>query len=784
MPDEIPAKDEARDQALIDFGRIVADKRDAAVKWRKESCIEELWTYCEEAYVGIDEANRHEFSGGWIKPPTMSGGLILRQRGNDDSKSTAFVLLTARYVDAGAAKIGEITQPVDGPPFKMDPTPVPDLISGQKDERQIVDNGVQMMRPAANDEAVAADPTQAPQDPTQAPQSPPQVPPQVPLTVKDLARARMDEATTAAKKASERIYDWLTECKHPAQMRKVTFDGARLGVGVLKGPIPSISKAKSVRIVDGNAVIDVEQKTVPITKWINPWNFFPAEDCGENIHDGGYVVERDLISQSALRKLADEPGYLEEAIELVIKQGPDKCNDSRGGIDIELSKKSYKVWYFYGEIDRSEFDAANPEQSEKLPEAQESVFAIVTLVNDTVIRATINPMDSGRFPYHVFCWRRRPGHWAGKGVAEQVKLAQVSVNGATRALFNNAGLSAGSLIVMDRGAITPAVSGDWRILPNSLWFKSPESTMDDVRKAFATFQIPNMTPQMMSVIELGFKFAEESSSIPLITQGQSGSTTPDTFGATQLQNNNANQLLRDVGHAVADGITNPLIEQMYEWLLLDPDIPAEEKGDFKVNTNAAAAMIERAVQDRTIIQMGQMVLNPAFGADPKKWFAMMLRANRLDPRDVQYTEEEMAAQEKNQSPPLPLAVAQIRAASAEKIAAGRDQVTVQKSQLDTDRDNAYQQSLNERAKISSDANERELAMKRELEVFKENNSLKKELDKLKAELAISTQKLATTKELAYADMAAGDGNNVIGKPDPTPAIEIPGKAEPGQSFAQ
>ena len=44
--------------------------------------------------------------------------------------------------------------------------------------------------------------------------------------------------------------------------------------------------------------------------------------------------------------------------------------------------------------------------------------------------------------------------------------------------------------------------------------------------------------------------AEESTSIPLITQGQTGPTTPDTFGAAQLQNNNANQLLRSVGYAV------------------------------------------------------------------------------------------------------------------------------------------------------------------------------------------------------------------------------------------
>ena len=270
----------------------------------------------------------------------------------------------------------------------------------------------------------------------------------------------------------------------------------------------------------------------------------------------------------------------------------------------------------------------------------------------------------------------------------------------------------------------------------------------------------------------------------LITQGFSGDTTPDTFGATQIQDNNANQLLRDVGYSVADNITNPLGDQLYEWLLLDPDVPNEEKGDYQVNINAAAVMIERAVHDQTIMQMGPLVGNPAFGLNPKLWAAQMLRSKRLNPADFQYTEAELAEQAKNQAPPPQIAVAQIRAQSAEKIAEGHDAASVQKMQVDTDRDRAYVDSQARRDEALANLKLEELRLKVQLAQLDYANREKISLQDAKVKLADTAMKLKTTKELAYADMAASDGKNVVEKPMPTPAVEPPGQAEPGQSYAQ
>lgn len=760
-------KQEADQQEFLDsIGVAIAGMRDDAVKARKESGIEDVWTACEEAYLGIDDLNRATFkSSRWIKPTTMDGPL--RRPGSEDSaKSTAFVRMTARYVDAGAAKIGEITLPIDDKPFKLDPTPVPDLVSGLEDERQVLDpSGQPATRPATEDDAQAQ------------PGQP------VPLTVKDLAQHQIDKAADAAEKATLRIYDWMIEGKHQSHMRKVEFDMARLGVGVLKGPVPKRTRAMSLSKAAGGMKLGMVEKTVPVTLWTDPWNFFPAPDCGESIHEGSYVFERDFLSPPALRKLKQQPNFIESAIDKVLAEGPEKRNvDDDGRTRTGATDpKVFTIWYFYGELERDEFNALNQKQGAEVPEDQKSVFAIVAMVNDTAIRATLNPLESGSFPYQVGCWRRRAGFWAGVGVSEQVSLPQKAINGATRAMFNNAGKSSDVVTVIDRGCIDPA-DGNWAQTPGKTYFKKAESAAtDDVRKAFSFFTVPNTTAQLMTIIDYAFKLAEESTSIPLITQGQSGDTTPDTFSGMQLQNNNANQLLRDVGYAIADDITNPLVEKFYEWLLLDPDVPNDEKGDYQVNCNAAAAMIERAIQDQTVMQMGQMVGNPAFGIDPKKWFASMARSKRLDPREFQYSPADQARIDQNQSPPVPIAVAQIRAQTAEKVAASHDQAAVEKMKADTDRDTVYANAEAKRADDNAKARIEELQIKRDVANLDYQTKLMEyatrkdiSLEKAKTELAKTAMELNVQRELAGAD---GKGPQVA-----TPAVEPAGRAPDGEAF--
>lgn len=796
LPDDVresitPHMPAANTATLEAISLAIAKKRDEAKAARSTSGIEQTWKEAEEAYVGIDEANRSEFTDArWSKPMSMDGPVTTSRRApNTDYKSTAFVRLTARYVDAGASKLGEILLQPGGKSFSFSETPVPALIKAKDDNSQVVHDGMgnlPLTRPARPGEVQPQQPSPpaapigqpgaspAPGAPGGSP--PPLAVPQpaaapavgavppagaaggVPLTVADLAKENIELAREKATRAEERIYDWMVESQYNAEMRKVIFDSARIGVGVLKGPVPKSfrSMAMHKKTAGGPAELQINNTIQPSYKWVDPWNIFPDQSCGENIHFGDFVLERDYLSESQVRDLKKIPGYIGTQIDKVLADGPDKTSDDRtsNSRDATTRKGRYEIWYYYGSLEANEMDcicaaADGSYQGDGKPKKQ--VYAIVTLINSSVVRATINPLDSGSFPYHSVPWQRRAGHWAGIGVAEQIRMPQKTVNAATRAMLNNAGKSAGSQIVVDQSAIKPA-DGNWIATPDKFWYKTGDSPGDDVRKAFLAIEFPNVTPQLMTIIEYGMKLAEESTSIPLITQGQSGPSTPDTFGAAQLQNNNANQLLRSIGYAFDDYITEPVVRQSYEWLLLDPEVPDDEKGDFTIDAHGSIALVEQAIQDQFLSQIGALVLNPAYGCNPRKYAELLFKSKRIDPAQIQYTKEEQARIDAQPPAPAPaVQVAQIAAQTAaqalvakqgadQQNAASEERISQAAQVLEGGRVHAEQQRTLTEATVSLHdiASRREIA---HLEYALKNNMT---ISQLQIELA----KLDTSKQLA------------------------------------
>lgn len=744
----MPNKKQAAQQAdLLDaLGVTIAKKRDDAVAARKESGIEEIWQACEEAYLGIDDANRHEFSKAkWAKSRAIDGPISTNDVAVDDNRSTAFVRITSRYVDFAASKMCEIALPIDDKAFSFEPTPVPDLVMQMQDQTPVP--GVQVQGPDGQ--------------PVQA-------------TVKDVIAQQVDAARQAAKKAEQRIYDWMVECSHTTEMRKTIHDAARIGVGVLKGPIPDKSKSQAVIRNGGMIALEIVEKTVPVTSWIDPWNLFPDPSCGENINDGDYVFERSYLGEKKLRGLARRKGWNADKIKQVLQEGPGKMYMEGHPEEKKGKAKRFEMWQYYGVLSREELEAAGVTG---MPDGMDEMAAIVTLINDSVVRCILNPLDSGRFPYHVFSWSRRAEHWAGVGVGEQVSMPQRMVNAATRAVLENAGISAGVQIILDQGMVMPS-DKEWSIRRNKIWFKNSDAVMDDVRKAFHIFEIPNLTNELMPIIQYALRLAEEHSSIPLVSQGQYAENgSPQTYGQAELQNNNALAFLRERGNMLDDSITEPLVNMFYEWLLLDPDVPDDEKGDFKINAHGTSALVEKAIQELTITQALNLSLNPAFGADPEKVYQLWLKSKRIDPRDVEL-DEQKKQQMANQQPPVAPQVqaAQIRAQADMQIEQARQQAGVEKMRMDMDRDTQYAEELRQRTAMQHELSVQELNLRRDLAMLDYANREKISLETLKTQLARDAMKLQTTKELASMDAPAKDL--------PTPPVEPPGRAPAGHSYAQ
>jgi hypothetical protein len=827
LPDEVRELIEPHvvtKEMLAALAIVLTGKREEAKQARSASNIEGTWIACEEAYLGIDDANRLEWaSSKWTKPMSMEGPVSAgREQKIESSRSTIFVRLTSRYVDAGAAKLAEILLPVDDKAFSIKETPDPELIKAKENRAQVLhdETGLPLTRPStANERQLQALqqqqqpgqpgqqqpqtgqvlPFPAPQGAAQAPPqaapgggapaasplgagTPPQPQSRMPLTVKDLAEEKIEIAHKAAKAAEKRIYDWLVESQYAAEIRKVIYDSARLGVGVLKGPFPRTQRAIALSKDKSGVSVNMVNRVKPAVKWIKPWDFFPDPACGECIHDGDYVFERDYMTEKQVRALKKERGYIADRIDFCLERGPKQASDMNNADPSNREKQKrdtrYEVWYYYGALTKDEIDILYTmgNQTSDVPKGKDIVFAIVTLIDDQPVRATINPLDSGAYPYHAMPWQRRTGSWAGVGIPEQLVAPQRMINGATRAMMDNAGIAAGPQTVMDVSAVEPA-DGDWTVSPNKLWYmkRGSASAPNGVKDAFAVFQLPNTTDPLMKIVEYSLKLAEESTSIPLITQGQTGVTTPETYGASQLQDTNANQLLRSIGYCFDDYVTEPLIRQYYEWLLLDPDVPDDEKGEYQIEAHGSSALVERAIQDQTIAQMGNMVLNPNYGLDPKRWAKMMLRSKRIHPQDLAYSEKElenMASQPQPKAPQIEVATINAQVAR-EKLAASQSseqrsaQNELQIAQAANNLDSMQaktdaMRAETERQQAAADAQVRmrELETKKQIAMLEHANKRNIALSQVQAELVKETMKLNAAMKMNQLDHAVDAGHRV------------------------
>jgi hypothetical protein len=143
-----------------------------------------------------------------------------------------------------------------------------------------------------------------------------------------------------------------------------------------------------------------------------------------------------------------------------------------------------------------------------------------------------------------------------------------------------------------------------------------------------------------------------------------------------------------------------------------------------------------------------------YGADPRKAFAEACRAMKIDPKRLQYDDDEWKRMQENaaKQPADPrIQAAQIRAEADAQIEQMR--LTFEGQQSDLDRQLAS-------AELSSEE--------------------RRDLEKQKVLLASLALKLRVTKEMARDDQVLDLHKHQT--PPATPPIEPPGRAQPGQSF--
>lgn len=716
-PDERGDSERAAAQARKDaLHALVLRRRKEAVDARQSSGIEQVWREDEDQYNGYDELNRPRVAH---TVPGQAAGAQTSPKAK--GRSTAFLNITQPKTDAAEARVCEMLLPTDERPWDYDPTPVPDLADAIERHDQTP--------------VTLADGTR--------------------VSAEVAARVVMDKAQTACDEHVKWTEDHLVEGRVYAEIRRVIKDGARIGTGVLKGPFPVTRTDKRWTIRAGVAELFMQERTAPTSKRVDPWDFFPDPACGENIHDGGYVVERDYLTARQLRRLAADPGYDGKAVAECLREGPRRNvradrQDARDYPGEQQTRDTdvFECWYYYGDVPVDELRALElgglGDELDELDAQLTHVSAIVTLVNDHIVKAALNPLDTGDFPYDVFPWEPIPGQPWGRGVSRKMAVPQRMLNAAVRAMLENAGLSAGPQLIIRRGAVTPA-DGKYEFTGRKLWFFEGDDTITDVRHVMQVLEVSSAQAELASIIQFAMQMADETAAMPAMLQGEQNPGQPETLGGLTMRMNNASAMLRRIAKQFDDSIIVPHLGRYYDFGMQHG--PEKIKGDMQVRAKGSSTLVQRDQGAQFLVQSAAMIDREDFRIDPAKWFSEVAKANHYDPRAIQFTEDEWRQRrEQSQQQPMPEDPRIVAAQERTKQVQIEQQARAQDRQAEREHD-AQQAEIDRQHEAAIKA------IEREIQVMEFAGRRQISLDQIKALLATKATDASVKRELFREEKA-------------------------------
>lgn len=644
---------------MTDEELAVAKQAAAKRQVQLDNALHELVSKLEvkfQEYAGHRSVKEQE----WIEAERQYAGLLdvvddkkLRALGSTTITSKPPVVnITRQKTNIATSRMQDIQFPLGGDyNFTLDPTEVPEL------KRMVTDDTpIQMEPQAALSVAGGPMPDQAPQGP--AP------------TVGEWAESELTQARQASEAMKLQIADRLTQCSYGKKARRAIDDMCRIGTAIMKGPVHELRARKGYNALptsEGGTVNEVtlNVSTDPTAQWVDPKLFYPDPTArpGTKMED---AFEAHLMTRTDLIKLSKNPGYFKERIKNVLRTEPDTT--SLGSVLDQLSltgtsgqsiANRYVVKEYHGPVDKKVLEMLGVLDEDDVDNPLIEMYGEVWYANGQCIRVSLSPLEQDdSIPYVMCAWEEDKSSPFGHGIPYLMRHAQRVVNSSWLMLLDNAGLTAGPQIVLNREMIEPASPEEgWRIEPMKVWFMTEYGA--DVSQAMQFVNIPTQQESIAAITELAMNFADIESSIPQIQAGEIPSGN-NTMGGVAMVLSASHIIQQRVSERWDDHITVPLIRRFYDWEMQYGDNELAMSADMDVKAGGATERIDKQVKAQDIERiLGLAGTNPNFEKhiDANMGFRELVATTRagdlVKPIDQVVAEEQRAAEEAANAGPSP-----------------------------------------------------------------------------------------------------------------------------------
>lgn len=483
-----------------------------------------------------------------------------------------------------------------------------------------------------------------------------------PTQVMDIINERRDElvdqvreevrrrAKLAAAEMQVLIRDQLLDSNAEQKIKEAVMEAVIFGTGCVKGGTMRIERNKRwKRLIEKGVqahALMVMETIKPDIESVSVFDIYPDPYATSN-HDLHGLFRRHVLTRRQFRELRERDGFDGDAVLEILDQSPrgnyieeDHERIRREAANIRLvtgPNNRFEVLEYWGSIngqDLLESGVELPDDSDETDEFDANVW----LCDGRVIRATLNPIPDGRIPYNCFPYERNPHQFWGTGVPKMMRDSQATMNAATRIFIDNMAIASGPMVEVNTDFLEagedPRDLHPWKVFLRS---------GGDPNAPAVRFNQPIANANgLTSIIELFRRFADETTSLPSYTHGETAQSLNKTATGMSILMGNANVALKSTLKNIDDFLIVPLIQSLYHWNMEWSD-NEKAKGDLKTVARGSTSLIQREVRSQRLLQFLSLISNPMDMAIVKRKELLTEIAKSMDinPDEVLKTDREL-----------------------------------------------------------------------------------------------------------------------------------------------
>jgi hypothetical protein len=419
-------------------------------------------------------------------------------------------------------------------------------------------------------------------------------------------------ADEAAENMENYILSQIDEGRVMGEIRKLAWECAVLGTGVLKGPmtytntIHTWKRQPDPNSQDGSEinVYSPIVKDVPRSFFVSIWGFYPDPNA-TRIENCSYICEKHLFNRNQVADLKRFPNFDHNAIERVLRNRAVRTRDywenQIKDISVTVTDERYEVIEYWGYLEADYIKNLPGVERDELAKLTHQAQVNVWICNNEVLRVTLNPFVPQRMPYYAVPYEEHEYQIWGVGIPENMRDPQKMMNGHWRMMIDNLRFAGSVILEVNENQLVPGQ--DLTIYPGKIFRKQGGAPGQSIY----SISVNNTAPSHIQALDKARQLADEATGQPSYAQGSAiGQTGVRTAAQTSMLMQAAAGSIKQVIRNFDEYLLQPLGQAYFNWnMQFNKD--AKVEGSLVITAKGTQALMQKEVQSQRLLQFLQVV---------------------------------------------------------------------------------------------------------------------------------------------------------------------------------